>query len=72
MRPFLVVVTASLLDDDPCLLQALKDLTVVQLVAKLADEAFAVSVLPGAARFDEQSLRAYLRELSVVRTVGTV
>ena len=51
-----------LLDDDPRLLQAVKYFAVKQFVAKLAIEAFAISVLPRAARRDEQGLRSDLSQ----------
>jgi len=62
VRPFRVVVTSPLLDHDPCLLQAVGDLAVEQLVAELSVKALAVAVLPGAPGLDEQRLRADLRE----------
>ena len=42
-----IVVAAPTLDDDPCLGEAVEDLTIQQFVAELGVEALAVTVLPG-------------------------
>ena len=39
-------------DHDLCLLQCVEDFAVEQFVAQLSVEAFAISILPRAARFD--------------------
>lgn len=49
-----VVVPAALPDQDRSFFQRVEDLRVQQLVSELAVETFAVTVLPSAARFDEQ------------------
>ena len=58
MRSFGVVVFPPLFDQDLSLAQAVEDLTVQKLVAEPGVEAFAVSVLPGAARLDVGGLGA--------------
>src|SRR4051794_7109264 len=55
MRPDLVVSRAPSFDQRHCLLQAVEDLEVQQLVPELAVEAFAVAVFPGTARLDERA-----------------
>ena len=59
MRSNGVVVVAPLADDDLGFFQAVEDLAVQQLIAQLAVEAFAVTVLSGASRFDVEGLRAH-------------
>ena len=49
-----VVVTSPLFDQDRGFLQRVENLRIQQFVPKLAVEAFAVAVLPGTARLDEQ------------------
>ena len=58
MRSNGVVVLPPLLDHDLCLVQAVEDFSVEQLVAQLPVERFAVAVLPGAAGGDVGSLGA--------------
>jgi len=50
--PHLVVLPAPAFDHYPCLLQAVEDLAVEQLVPERAVEALAVAVLPKASRLD--------------------
>ena len=57
MRADCVVVVSPCLDHDLRLLECVEDLAVEQLIAELAIEAFAVAVLPGAARLDVGGLR---------------
>ena len=52
MRALGVVVSTPTLDDDLCLGEAVEDFAVEQFVTELRVEAFAVAVLPGAARLD--------------------
>src|SRR4051794_959434 len=58
VRPDLVVGVSPSLDQHRCLLQAVEDLEVQQLVSELAVEAFAVAVSPGTARLDEERRHA--------------
>jgi hypothetical protein len=44
------------LDHDLCLLEAVEDLPVEQLIAELAVEALDVAILPGTARLDVSGL----------------
>src|SRR5665213_3526565 len=53
---------APLADDDLGFLQAVEDLTVEQLVAQLAVEAFTIAVLPRTARRDVESLGTHARQ----------
>ena len=62
MRSNGVVVLPPLLDHDLCLVQAVEDFSVEQLVAQLPVERFAVAVLPGAAWCDIQGLCSNLRQ----------
>ncbi len=55
---FCVVVSPPLFDQDLCFAQAVEDFAVEQLVSEPAVEAFTVSVLPRAARFDVGRLGA--------------
>ena len=52
MWPDGIVVTPPGFDHDPGLLQTVEDLTVEELVAQLAVEAFAIAIFPGASGFD--------------------
>ena len=54
MRPDSVVLSAPVLDENLCLFESVEDLNIEQTIPELAVEAFTVSVLPGAAGFDEQ------------------
>ena len=60
MRSDRVVVLSPLLDDSLCLLQAVEDFTVQQLIAQFPVEGLTVAILPGAAWFDEQGLGSNL------------
>ena len=60
MGPYGVVVLSPLLDDDFGLLEAVEDFSIEQLIPELSVEALVVTVFPGAAGFDEQSLAADL------------
>ena len=60
MRPDGVVVAAPLPNNSLGLLQAVEDLSVQKLVTQLAVEAFAVAILPGAARLDVKRLGSNL------------
>jgi hypothetical protein len=62
VRPDGVVVLAPLLDEDLGLLEAAEDFTVEQFVPQPAVEAFAIAVLPGAARLDVERLGAHTRK----------
>src|SRR5665213_2282792 len=53
---------APLADDDLGFLQAVEDLTVEQLVAQLAVEAFTIAVLPRTARRDVEGLSTDARQ----------
>ena len=55
-----VVVVAPLPNDGLGLLQAVEDLSIQKLVTQLAVEAFAVAILPGAARLDVKRLGSNL------------
>ena len=52
MRPYGVVVASPGFDHDLGLLQCVEDLAVEQFIAQFAVEAFAIAVLPRAARLD--------------------
>jgi len=56
MWPDRVVVNAPLLDQDSSFAQGVKQLAIEELIAESGIEALAVSVLPGAARFDVEGL----------------
>ena len=58
MRPNGVVMNAPLLDQDPCLVQAVEQFPVQELVTEFAVEALAIAVLPRAARLDIRGLGA--------------
>jgi hypothetical protein len=58
MGPDGVVVMAPLLNEDLGFLQAVEDFAVEQFVPQFAVEAFAIAVLPGAARLDVERLGA--------------
>src|SRR5918993_4458229 len=60
VRPDAIVVVTPCADHDLRLPQAVEDLPLETLVLELAIKAFAVSVLPGAARLDVQALGAEL------------
>jgi len=62
VRPDGVVIPAPTLDQYLRLLQRVEDLAVEHLVPELAVEALVVTVLPWAARFDEQCLHANPRQ----------
>jgi hypothetical protein len=57
--PERVVLLAPSLYDDLSLPRRVEDLWIQHLVPKLAVEAFAVSILPGASRFDKESPDSY-------------
>ena len=54
MRPYRVVVLSPTFDKHLCLRQCVEDFSIQKLVAELVVNGLVVSVLPGAARFDEQ------------------
>ena len=62
MRPDGVVMLAPTLDQDPGFGQGVEDLAVEHLVPEFSVEALVVTVLPWAARFDEQCLHANPRQ----------
>ena len=57
-----VVVVAPLLDENLGFPEAVEDFTVKQFVSQLAVEAFAISILPGAARLDVKCLGTHTRK----------
>ena len=58
MRPYRVVVLSPAVDERLRLLQCAEDFSAQKLVAELSAKGLVVSVLPGAAWFDEQRLHA--------------
>ena len=56
MRPHRIVVPPPLFDEDLGFLERREDLAVQQLVSQLAVERLVVTILPRAARLDEQRL----------------
>ena len=70
MRPDRVVVLAPLFDDDLRFLEAIKDFAVQKLVAQLAIEALAISVLPWTSWFDVERFRADASEPIANRMPG--
>jgi hypothetical protein len=60
MRPFGVVMHSPLLDDDFRLLEAVKDLSVKELIWELSIETLIVAVLPRAAWLDKKGFATYL------------
>ena len=56
MRSNRVVVNAPLFDQNACFIEAVEQLTIQELVTKLAIEALAVTILPGTAWFNVSSL----------------
>ena len=57
-----VVAVAPLFDEDLGFLEAAEDFAIEQLVPRLAVEAFAIAVFPGAARFDVERLGSNIRQ----------
>jgi hypothetical protein len=70
MGPEGIVLPTPALDDDLGFPERVEDLAVQQLVPKLSVEGFHVSVLPGAARLDEERLYTYSLELLSYRSSG--
>ena len=56
MRSNRVVVNAPLFYQNACFIEAVEQLSIQELVAELAIEAFTVTILPRTARFDVSSL----------------
>jgi len=54
VRPERVVLNAPLFDQHLSLPEGVEDLSIKDFVSELAVEAFAIPVLPGAPRFDEE------------------
>lgn len=70
MRSNGAVLPPPLLDHHPCLVEAIKYFTVEQLIAQIAVEALAVSVLPRAAWFDIEGCETRMKPRLFERISG--